>query len=229
MDQEPNVIAQDPLAQDPAEIHQKIDETRSALTDKLETLENQVRDTVETAKASVVETIDTVKSSVQETVATVKRTFDLSYQVDRHPWGMVGGSVLVGFLAGTMWNRRSQAHHVPGPRRMPVSTFTDGPGLGTSTASSAVSQPEKPGIVGRLFQRFGPEIEQAKQVAIGAAMALVRDLIKQSVPQFAPHVDRIMDSATDKMGGQPIQASMTGSTSTSTEPGSRSHDARCHS
>jgi len=94
-------------------IRQQMEETRAALTDKLETLEHQVVDTVQgattavqetvaTVKDAVQETVETVKGSVQETVETVKETFDLNRQVDRHPWLMFGGAVAVGYLGGRL-------------------------------------------------------------------------------------------------------------------------------
>src|SRR5437588_98198 len=86
MDQEPDVIRQD------------IDETRSSLTEKLETLEAEVKGTVQDAKNTVEDTIHNVKSTVHETVESVKRTFDLPYQVRQHPWPMLGGSVVAGFI-----------------------------------------------------------------------------------------------------------------------------------
>ena len=112
------------MDQEPEVIRQQIDQTRSALTEKLETRENQVRDTVTNAKTTVEETIGSVKSTVHETVATVKRTFDLPYQVERHPWGMFGGSILVGYLVGTLWPGRPAGRRALGPSDK---VFGDGP------------------------------------------------------------------------------------------------------
>src|SRR5262245_55877302 len=95
----------------PKVIRHQMEETRASLTEKLETLEHQVvgtvqgatsavTETVENVKEAVAETVETVKGTVRETVETVKETFDLSRQVDRHPWLMVGGSVALGFLCG---------------------------------------------------------------------------------------------------------------------------------
>jgi ElaB/YqjD/DUF883 family membrane-anchored ribosome-binding protein len=201
MDQEPDVI------------RQQIDETRSSLTDKLETLENQVRGTVQDAKATVQETIQSVKATVNETVDSVKRTFDLNYQVEQHPWAMVGGSVLAGFLVGSLLKRRpghasswvvgTTAHPAfNGPPRAEAPRF-DGSNLGRSFTQPAAAG-EQPGLLSRLYHQFEGEIEQVKQVAIGATMGLLRDLVKQSLPQLAPHIDEVMNSATTKLGGKPI-------------------------
>jgi len=57
-----------------------MDETRAALTDKVEALENRVVSTVESATAAVSETVAEVKSAVTDTVhsvtETVQETFD---------------------------------------------------------------------------------------------------------------------------------------------------------
>src|SRR5262245_5136733 len=97
------------MAEEPDVIRQQIDETRSSLTEKLETLEGQVRGTVREAKASVEDTIESVKASVQHSVASVKRTFDVRYQTERHPWAMVGGSVVAGFVIGSLVAGRRRA------------------------------------------------------------------------------------------------------------------------
>jgi ElaB/YqjD/DUF883 family membrane-anchored ribosome-binding protein len=90
--------------------HQML-ETRQSLAEKLETLEQQVvgtvqsattavTDTVETVKEAVQQTVETAKASVRETVDAVKETFDVTEQVRKHPWIMVGGSVALGYVAG---------------------------------------------------------------------------------------------------------------------------------
>src|SRR5919204_42605 len=85
-----------------------------------------VRGTVQSAKATVEETIENVRSKVQETVQTVKRTFDLPYQVERHPWAMVGGSVLAGYLAGTfLLPRPGKAERLFGSRIAPAASSAE--------------------------------------------------------------------------------------------------------
>lgn len=110
---------------EPEVIRRQMEDTRTALSEKLETLEQQVvgtvqgataavnetvesvkevvQDTVCTVKDVVQDTVDTVKGSVEETVETVKETFDLRHQVDQHPWAMVGGSVALGYLGGFLF------------------------------------------------------------------------------------------------------------------------------
>jgi len=106
-------------------------ETRTALTEKLEALEQQVADSVQTATSTVAETVATVKEtvdsvketvqgtvenvkdtvagtvenvkeSVADTVTSVKETLDIQRQFERHPWGMFLGSVAAGFFGARL-------------------------------------------------------------------------------------------------------------------------------
>lgn len=106
---------------EPAEVIQNdLDETRSALADKLNKLEEKISgtvsqvtetvsevtetasETVEAVKETVEGTVETVKETVEGTVETVKETFDLQSHVQNHPWLVVGGAVLAGFVAGKL-------------------------------------------------------------------------------------------------------------------------------
>jgi len=55
-------------------IRQQMEETRSSLQEKLETLEHQVVNTVQESVAAVTDTVESVKTAVQDTVDTVKDT-----------------------------------------------------------------------------------------------------------------------------------------------------------
>src|SRR5205807_4879567 len=203
------------MAQEPDVIRREIEATRSSLTDKIETLEGQVKESVQSARAAVQDTICTVKETVQETVDTVKRTFDLRYQVDRHPWAMLGGSMAAGVVVTALfpsrrrfesWNRHLQgafSHEAPGRHPLhaplPSSRFSPHEPAGAS----------QPGFLARLAHQFDDEIEKAKGIAVGVVAGLVRDWIKQALPpKLGPRVDEVIDSATTKLGGEPIRGSV---------------------
>jgi len=200
MDQEPDVI------------RRQIDQTRSSLTEKLETLEGQVRGTVENAKATVDETIESVRSTVRDTVEGVKQTFDVKHQTQQHPWAMFGGSVAAGFLVGTYIHRlRKQPSALEYARPMGNGYRGQAVHAPPAEASSFRSEPAaeaKPGLMSNLLHQFDDEIRNVKQVAIGAAVGWLRDMAKAQFPQLAPHIDEVMNSATSKLGGKPIHHSM---------------------
>lgn len=213
MAQEPDVNGKGPDA-----IRQDIEETRSSLTEKLETLEEQVRETVQGARASVEETIATVKGTVRDTVDTVKRTFDVSYQTTQHPWAMFGGSVLAGFVLGnvlpSVTERLEERRYEPEPSYPPQTEEhfmqrEESP-MGDGNASRYTEHaPARRGILSGLLDQFHDEIEQVKKMAIGAAVGVVRDYVKeQAPPSMAPQVENILDSITEKLGGKPVQGNV---------------------
>lgn len=103
-------------------IRHQMEDTRTALTEKLEALESQVVSTVKGTTEAVAETVDAVKETVQETVEgvketvqetvegvtesvsnvkeSIKETFDLTGHMERNPWATFGGCVLAGFALG---------------------------------------------------------------------------------------------------------------------------------
>jgi ElaB/YqjD/DUF883 family membrane-anchored ribosome-binding protein len=186
-----------------------MEETRSALTEKLETLEERVVGTVEAVQSTVENTVETVKETVQDTVKTVKRTFDIPYQVEQRPWLMLGGSVVVGYLLGSLRGRE-----VYGPAR-PYAASTNGrshesaaPGpRATDGAYAAAGWPEprpQPATSG-LWQKFGDELQGLQGLAVSAVAGMIRDWLSQSYPGLEPQVTKVMDSVTTKLGGEPLR------------------------
>lgn len=213
----------------PEEIRDQIEETRSSLTDKLESLEHEVRETVRNATSAVVDTVENVKNSVESTIESVKQnvsgtvdsvkeTLNVSHHVEQHPWAVMGGAFAIGALAGSLVPSRhpisramSRSSGFPGGV-YPAPEPHAGRGFQASQhpASNGPSYAgethgDNTGLLGHLFQQFQPEIDKLKGMAIGAAVGMVRDLVKQSVPpNFASQLEPIMDSITTKLGGHPI-------------------------
>jgi len=220
---------------DPEVIKLQMDVTRESLTDKLETLENKVtntvaeaqaavadtveavRDTVEAVKDTVASSVETVKDSVQSSMDSVKDTvsssvdsvkdaLDVYGQVDRHPWAMVGGSVVVGFLGGWLLT--------PARRRETIPTaWSAPPPQQVSALTHQVYREEKPAPVekqgpswmSQLSQAVAPELDKLKGMAIGTLAGVVRDMVTEiAPPSYQPQVKEMMDDLTVKMGGQPI-------------------------
>jgi ElaB/YqjD/DUF883 family membrane-anchored ribosome-binding protein len=198
MDAEPEVIRQD------------IEQTRSALTEKLETLEEEVMGTVRNAKETVEETIENVTETVQETVETVQRTFDLEYQMQQRPWVLIGGSVVAGVAAGfladslrarvTSWEDSSRTVPPPGPSKAYGATAFRSP----QQEFAPPPRREGPSFFQSLLGRFDKEIGMVKELAIGYAAGVLRDMVKEALPAVKEQVQKVMDSATAKMGGKPV-------------------------
>lgn len=218
------------MENEPELIRDQMQETRTALTEKLEALESQVSGTVQNATAAVTETVEavkntvtetvgTVKSSVQETVSTVKESvrdaFDLPGHVERHPWAAMLGSVAVGYLSGRVLNglaggmrhdrRETPPAYSAFSEALPKSeSGANGHGTNGSHKETEAS-PEKEGWLGGLAKAFGGELDTLKGLGLSAVAGVVRDLVTQSVPgEIGGRLREWMDDLTEKMGAKPL-------------------------
>lgn len=210
-------------------IREKMEDTRTAMTEKLETLEQKVVDTVEEATSAVTETVATVKDSIQDTVTTVSDTvqgtvtavkdtmeegvdalkglFDVPGHVQRYPWPMVAGSLVLGYAMGKFLGKDEPTPALPAKESetrkvtRPVASTH-----GSNGGRREHAAPKKPG----LLDEFGPELAQLKGLAIGALMGAIREMALQAVPQhMGDKVKGILDNVTEKLGGAPMPASET--------------------
>jgi len=204
------------------QILRDMNETRSSLTEKLETLEKKVVGTVESATSAVNETVGSIKDSVHETVATVKDTvhetvasvnesfkggvesvkdaLDVQAHVQEHPWLMVGGSVAVGYVLGSVLSPSQRPTYVSQPMHSPPPAPAH---LMHSTASSA------PAASQQASENFlAPEIAKFKGLALGLLFGAAREWIRSSVPEHVGEkIEQIMDAVTRKAGGDPVPSS----------------------
>src|ERR1051325_11639391 len=210
-------------------IRQQMDETRAALTDKIETLEHQVVDTVQAASTAVSETVgsvkeivhdslQTVKDSVHDTVESVKDTFDLPSQVDRRPWTMFAGATALGYLGGYLLSgtkerecresekRDSLALAIKARAAMSGNGAAKARDAATSaTAHEPAAAPEKPTWLAGVGDTFHDEISQLEKLAVGTLLGLIRDIVTKAVPEnMERQVGDIVDGVTIKLGGQPL-------------------------
>jgi hypothetical protein len=209
------------MAEDPEVIRVQMEQTRASLTEKLEALENQVvgtvqgatsavADTVETIKEAAQETVGTVKETVQGTVDTVRETFDMKLQFQRRPWIMLGGSVLLGYLAGSMIDGKRRRHPQPANGFPPPGGF---PGvlassmepprpLSESNGSSSRQRPAS-GLGHKLSEALQPELDKLKELAIGALIGIVRDVTAKSIDgELGDQLRQTFDNVTERLGGR---------------------------
>src|SRR5262249_34514997 len=197
----------------PEVIRQQMEETRASLSEKLETLEQQVVGTVKDARAAVNETVETVKGAVHDTVETVKETVDVRRQVERHPWAMLGGSIVLGYLGGRLYERLE----APSPQWAP-SGINGEYSPAQYTNGSSPPQPlreelSEPESGHSLLHQFEPEIAKLKGLALGAVLGVLRDIVTAQVPDpLKPQVSDVMNGITVKLGGQPIHGQLLQST-----------------
>lgn len=221
------------MANEPEEVikHQML-ETRASLAEKLETLEQQVVGTVQSATSAVTDTVQSVKDAVQETVEmaktsvydtveAVKDSFDIARHVRERPWTMMAGSVAVGFAGGYLLNRAGPVAHRPyaggSPTLSSLAARAEPQRNGGTGQSPREEPPAAPAVssfahksgLADLGQKFESEIHKLKGLALGTMLGAVRDMIASSAPpQLGPQLAEIIDSATVKLGGQPIRGSV---------------------
>jgi ElaB/YqjD/DUF883 family membrane-anchored ribosome-binding protein len=187
-----------------AAIQQEMQETRASLTEKLETLEQKVVGTVENATSAVTETVDAIKETVHDTVATVqdgvkdsvdsvKDFLDVPAHVQRRPWLMLGGSVAVGYCLGTLLAPKAQTRLAPAANGNVAPVH--------SAAALPAAAPAEPNI-------WDAEVTKLKSLALGVLFGTARELLASSLPDhLGDQVKEVVDSATRKVGGEPLPSS----------------------
>jgi len=158
-----------------------------------------VRQGIAGTQASVVEIVEHVKETIGDTVAAVQRTFDLPAQVEHHPWPMVGGALLAGYLLGSLGGGHPSAAGSP---RDPPGVEASRPGSPpTARTSSTRPQPQQgmvSGMLDQLKDEMKDEIASLKSVAVGVVISTLREMFKQAMPALAPHLEK----AHTRRGGE---------------------------
>lgn len=217
------------LQQNIEETRHDIEETRASMSDKLELLEERVRDTLEDTKTAVEDMVENVKSSVDDTVDAVKETvddakltvehivenmketmddtmtrvkqsFDLRYQVDQHPWLMLGaavvtGSVLASFLHPGHEARASSSY---APHQQNVTESREQP------THSQMQQRHGWGTA--LGLDHEDVVDLMKGAVIGTVMGTVREMIRQNLPSISVPFDKMVNTVAKKLGTGPIES-----------------------
>jgi len=185
-------------------IREDMEKTREALTEKLETLEKKLVDSVQGATTAVKDTMSSVKETMHEGVETVKEAVDIPAHVERQPWLMFGGSVLCGYILGTLLDNRKASttvrdHSTPQPLK---STHTShGNGHSKREKREPAAQPKE----NSWFSMIEPEVNHLKGLALGVALGTVREMLTEQIPpHLAGELRGVIDAVTKKVGGEPL-------------------------
>jgi ElaB/YqjD/DUF883 family membrane-anchored ribosome-binding protein len=194
-------------------IRQQMLETRTALTEKLETLEEEVTakvkgttesvvQTVETVKDAVENTVETVSNTVEKTVETVKETFDVSRHFEEHPWLMFGGAVVVGYIGGRVLDNL-------GPPSTEMTRMPSEPFRETElTGYHEMPAPTGPSWGAEVLQALRPAMGKLGELAIGVTAGVLGEMVRDAVPEtMKQDVGEVIDEVTRALGGKPIRVS----------------------
>jgi hypothetical protein len=169
------------------EIRQQIARTRSSLVEKIDSLEKRVRATIDGGAESF-------KEKVEQAAQSVKQTLDLRRQLEQHPWVILGGSLVVGYLAGSVVSRGRGSSttaraatadgHVassvePPPAVMELPAI-ERPSPSASSYGTEIKS-NTPSLLEELIQQLAPELRELKVLAIRVAAELLRELIDQGL------------------------------------------------
>jgi ElaB/YqjD/DUF883 family membrane-anchored ribosome-binding protein len=189
-------------------IKQQMEETRSSLAEKLEALEEKVASTVQSTTEAVSGTVENVKEAVEDTIDTVsesvehvKEAFDLGRQVQEHPWLMMGGAVVAGYVGACLLERSaSEVSREMAQPSMPSQPESTGNGWRRPAAG-----PSAPGLLDRLAESLAPALDKVKGLALGVTTGVVGRMILESIPEeLRGEVEGVINEVTQSLGGTPM-------------------------
>lgn len=198
-------------------IRQRMAQKREGLRQKLDALEDRTLGVVKDTTDAVVHAVETVEDTVQSAQNAVKKTvkqsakmLDITRQVDKHPWAVMGGAVAAGFVASWLVSRGTRSAQSDGGRDSNAYYTGAEPYASNREATAAPSTPaatreSKPNWLSGLMQTFAPSLETLKTLAIGTSVAVARDVVLQAVPaQFANQLNDVFRGLTERLGGDPL-------------------------
>ncbi len=212
---------------------ESVNETVSAVTESVETVKDTIENTVESMKDSIQGTVKAVTGTVGDTVETVTESvhfavdavtefFNVPHQVERHPWLMMGGSVLLGYLGGRLLTPRRSRYKAEAPAPLAEAAYHPSAAFMRGAEASRPQEPrrEEPaapsegkhdGLLSRLGDRFGGEVSKLKGMAIGTLLGAARDMISPWVPEtLKGDVKEMINGFTSTLGGQVIDGPVFG-------------------
>jgi len=213
-------------------IRDEMEQTRANLADKLGALENQVRETVSGATEAVSSTVEGVKEvveTVSDTVESVTETFNVSRQVEQHPWMAFGAAVAAGFVASQLFGHSSRPAPAPVPAP-PPEPLTPSPAIQLQPvhhpqpAPAPVPEPpkhESHSVLGSLghnalesLESVLPDMKEVMStvvsgvsgLAVGSLMGVIRDLAANGLDglpeEWKGEVTKLIDQVTTQLGGK---------------------------
>jgi len=200
-------------------IRDEMEQTRANLAEKLGALESQVRETVSGASEAVSSTVAGVKgvvSTVSETVESVTETFNVSKQVEQHPWMAMGAAVATGFVIAQVLGRSDGKAAAPPARELPPQPVAGTAAVAAPRQAEQPAEPKKesglwhslesmlPGVMSTMVGSLG-------ELAVGSLMGVIRELASHGLPkEWHGDMTRLIDQVTTQLGGKPLDAARSG-------------------
>jgi ElaB/YqjD/DUF883 family membrane-anchored ribosome-binding protein len=176
--------------------------TRLAMAKKLELLEGRIQDTVEETKAAMLEVVDTVRDTAEDFVDRAKRSMNPIYQVQQHPWIMLGTAVLGGFLLAryASQDRSGNSHRTMPPGEYSGTPAEEGERSVSSRFMSRMSGWQDD-MMTELTDQVQNELTHVKGALMTAAQTFLREMAKQALHLITDALERA--TAGGRPGGNP--------------------------
>lgn len=172
-----------------------VSDTVNSVSDTVTQVKETVAETVDTMRETVAETVDSVREKVAETVQDVKDLFDLSKQMQNHPWVIMGGAAALGFVGGRLLiPASSNASSSPQSENRPAAEPAQ------SNWRYSWDQQHQ-GVTGTLMEAFAPVLDKVKGMALQALFNVAKDVVVSAVPDnFRAQVNEIFSDLTCRLG-----------------------------
>ena len=177
-------------------------QTRVAIAEKLGAIEQHVGITMRHARRTMTELADKTTSTVRETMQVTKGAFDPRVHAARYPWPFVGGALILGYAAGTLYRRGWRIntgvvpYYPPGAKGAAVMSMSDLPPSERHKPGVYPFYPEQESDKGRGKQSqadphtMWEELEGALHDELGVVRkgvvrfgrGLLREMVRQAVP-----------------------------------------------
>jgi len=217
------------MENDTAVIREQMEQTRTALTEKVEAIEEKVASTIKEAASAVNETVHAVSETVENTVHTVsdsvesvksaldstvhtvsdsvesvKEALDPSGYIDRYPWVAVGGSVALGYALGCLFpsgnGHATSSYGGWSGSSSPAAGAPDRSGSSFAETSMPSGSTSSGGSF--LPQSWMPLIDKIKGLAIGTAAGTIGEMVlHMAPPSLKDNLAQLIDETTEKLGG----------------------------
>jgi ElaB/YqjD/DUF883 family membrane-anchored ribosome-binding protein len=189
--------------------------TRVAISDKLEMLEQRVEEKMERSRTAVKDLVDHTAEVVEGMMDKTKRSLDPLYQYNQRPWLMLGGAIMLGYIAGLVEAKMRSTGVYPyytpdaeGARVMPPGSREDRgqpeEGVypyypteqGRKGGSGARPMAPHMSILQDVADGLMEEFDHIKAGVIAAGRVFLRDVSTQIIPSLLHSLgDRVMKSA----------------------------------
>ncbi len=204
------------VSDESAVIAEQMRDTRSDLSDKLGALEQhlearvnetaeRVAETVEKVTGAVDRTVNSVTETMHEAVESVEEAFDFTRQVKRHPYMMLAGTALVGYVGGCLLNRLAPPR--PSASSLTRELASDGHFHNNRAAPEAPrATSSEPGWGDKLADTLKPVMSTVEGLVVNAAAGVLGKMILDAVPHgLQKDVDKAIDDVAVALGGKPAR------------------------